>query len=882
MNENVSELEKHFVELTSREAEILALLAEGLSDQEIADRLTVAYTTVKWYNRQIYNKLGVEKRRQAIQRATSLGLLDTPETAATPKSNLPTYTTPFVGRQHELEDLARLLQDKAVRLITILAPGGMGKTHLALEATQQESYNFPNSVFFVPLQPLADVEQIIPVVAHHIGFQFIEDVRSPKQQLLDYFGSKKMLLILDNWEHLLDGATVITEILQAAPGVKVLATSREKLNLSGETVYELHGMQFSIWEAPEDALQCDAVKLLVQAARRVRPDFAVTTENLDYVAHVCRLTEGMPLGILLATGWLDVFSLERVAEEIQKNVDFLETEMRDVPERQRSIRAVFESAWERLEPADQQVFMKLSVFRGGCTPEAAEALTGATPRTLQTLINKALVLRTKTGRYDIHELLRQYSYERLEASGNLADILHQHSLYFADFLHQREDSLKSKRQIAAIEEIEPESDNIRQGWYQALQGEDIGRIEQSLFSLAMYSSFRSRLDFIPLFTDAEATLRSKYATHRDYGRLLAYYGDVLWKLGRNQLTESLSRRALLIALTQDDPKGIAFSALTLGRTLALSGNGAVEEFEQFCDQSIRIFETLEDAFGLADALHFKGYVLAISGKNDEALAISRQTLDIRRQIGDEIGMADSLYNIAVLFENKGHWDEYEALTRKALALRRHLKQPAGLALSLRELGFSEFQKGNIEACRKYTQESLQIALEITHPRVIAKCLVQVALIAIVSDQFDEAEQKLQEAMRLALSDIRPLHLLFLGFARLGRRDWVGAKYALIEYLKQSVTNLVVLPESLLGMGLMMAEERQTERGLELAALALNHLQTTKGLANSPLVSRHLEAIKSQLTEEAYAAAWERGKGLKLEDVVAELLAEESRPPDETR
>ena len=193
---------------------------------------------------------------------------------------------------------------------------------------------------------------------------------------------------------------------------------------------------------------------LVQAAKRVRPDFAVTPENLDYVARVCRLTEGMPLGILLATGWLDVLSLERIAGEIQKNVDFLETELRDVPERQRSVRAIFEAAWDRLAPAEQQVFMKLTVFRGGCTPEAAEAVTGASLRTLQSLVNKALVLRTKAGRYDIHELLRQYGYERLEASGALADILRRHSSYYASFLRQREDDLKGRRQLEAMDAIE--------------------------------------------------------------------------------------------------------------------------------------------------------------------------------------------------------------------------------------------------------------------------------------------------------------------------------------------------------------------------------------------------------------------------------------------
>ena len=513
--------------LTERERDIARLIADGLSNHEIAQELVLTHGTVKWYCSQIYSKLGVNTRAQAIE---ALHLAQKPASASSEPSgklHLPTQITPFIGRETELEELARILTLPEVRLVTVLAPGGMGKTRLALEAAEQQLDTFPDGVYFVPLQPMTKIEQIVPAIAKQVGFQYAPDERSPKQQVLDYLQGKTLLLLIDNWEHLREGAPLISEILQAAPAVKVLVTSREKLNLSGETVYTLRGMAFPTWETPEDALQYDAVKLLVQAARRVRPDFAVTRENLDYVARVCRLTEGMPLGILLATGWLDVLSLEQIAAEIQRNVDFLETAQRDVPERQRSVRAIFEAAWERLAPVEQQVFMKLAVFRGGCTPEAARDVTEASLRTLQTLVNQALVTRAKTGRYDIHELLRQYGYERLKASGTLADTLRRHSSYYANFLHAHEDDLKGRRQLGALDEIEAEVGNLRLAWSQALEEQDIARIEQAAFSLTQYAEFRSRqVEFAPWLAEAVQALRGRYPGQRAYGRLLAYYDEL--------------------------------------------------------------------------------------------------------------------------------------------------------------------------------------------------------------------------------------------------------------------------------------------------------------------------------------------------------------------
>ncbi|HLY26015.1 MAG TPA: protein kinase, partial [Aggregatilineales bacterium] len=285
---------------------------------------------------------------------TTSAVLQTPQIPLTPSAStglptphpalhgLPAQTTPFVGRVDELAALGKFMADSDTRLVTILGPGGMGKTRLGLEAATRTLSDFPGGAWFVPLAPLGSAEHVVPAIAEALNYPMQQDGRSLAQQILDYLSDRQALLILDNFEHVLDGVGIVSEILQAAPDMKIIATSRERLNLGGETVFVLGGMDFPAWETPEDALNYSAVKLFVQSARRARPGFELQAADLDYVARICRLVQGMPLGILLAAAWVGTLSLQEIADEITHSLDFLATEQRDMPERQRSLRAVFE------------------------------------------------------------------------------------------------------------------------------------------------------------------------------------------------------------------------------------------------------------------------------------------------------------------------------------------------------------------------------------------------------------------------------------------------------------------------------------------------------------------------------------------------------------
>ena len=309
--------------------------------------------------------------------------------------NLPSQPTPFIGRETELAELTALLIDPNIRLVTLIGPGGMGKTRLALEAAAGQTACYAHGVYFVRLASLHNGENVPSIVAEAVGYPLQADQRSAKQQLLDYFREKEMLLVLDNLEHLLHPVDPISEtenfgpptscfiadLLQTAPQLKILVTSRERIKLSNETVMMLKGMELpqigpglSLRDGPPTPAEpkqqwtdYNAVRLFLQSARYLQPDLEATDDNLLEIIRICRLVEGIPLGIILAAAWVELLTLEEIVIELSQNLDLLETELSDVPARQRSIRAVFEHSWRLLSEPERKVFQELSVFRGGFT-----------------------------------------------------------------------------------------------------------------------------------------------------------------------------------------------------------------------------------------------------------------------------------------------------------------------------------------------------------------------------------------------------------------------------------------------------------------------------------------------------------------------------------
>ena len=343
------------------------------------------------------------------------GLPATPDVSTPPRHNLPPQTTPFIGRAEELARIAALMSDPNCRLLTLTGPGGAGKTRIALQAAQTQLATFSNGVYFVPLAPIGDPASLVAAIADAVGFSFFSQATGDEQsmqqrQLLNFLSQKHLLLVLDNFEQLLPAAGLLVDILRAAPRVKILVTSRERLSLQDEWALSIGGMRVpATLDSPEGVEAYSAVQLFVHNARRAVVGFSLSEAERPFAVRVCQLVEGLPLGLELAAAWVKSLSCREIAEEIERSLDFLTTPLRDVPARHHSLRAVFEYSWRLLTEPQQTAFRRLSVFSGGFDREAALAVAGAALPILTALVDKSLLYRRESGRYELHEVLRQYA-----------------------------------------------------------------------------------------------------------------------------------------------------------------------------------------------------------------------------------------------------------------------------------------------------------------------------------------------------------------------------------------------------------------------------------------------------------------------------------------
>jgi predicted ATPase/DNA-binding SARP family transcriptional activator len=403
-----------------------------------------------------------------------------------PPHNLPPQPTAFVGREAELAEIARYLNNPQAQVLTLVGPGGIGKTRLALQAAARcvepeasVEAQFADGVFFVPLADVGVPESgasqtfVIAAMADALGFSFHGPIH-PQAQLLNHLREKRMLLILDNFDHLVAEAGPLVDILQLAPGIKLLITSRMRLNLREEWLLEVEGLDYPRAPMPGSSAReleaYSAVALFVQHARRLRAGFTLTEADVPAVARIAQFVGGVPLGIELAASWLRVLSCAEIAAEIEHGLDFLTTTLQNVPERHRSLRAVFDYSWNLLSPPEQAVFRQLAVFRGGFRREAAAQVVSASLPMLAGLVDKSLLRRTADGRYETHDLLQRYAEEKLTAVPAENESLHdRHCRYYAEFMVLHKPQLKGEDPQAALTTLSTERENVRAAWNWAVE-----------------------------------------------------------------------------------------------------------------------------------------------------------------------------------------------------------------------------------------------------------------------------------------------------------------------------------------------------------------------------------------------------------------------------
>ncbi len=683
-----------------------------------------------------------------------------------------------------------------------------------------------------------------------------------------------MLLILDNFEHILAGVDLVTAILEKAPEVTVLATSRERLSLSGETVFVLDPLDFPDWETPEDALHYSAVQLFMQSARRAQIDFALTEDNLDHVARICRLVGGIPLGILLAGAWVDILSPEEIANGITQSVDFLEADLRDLPARQRSMRAAFDSSWNLLNDDERAAFAKMAVFRGGCTREAAQAVTGASLRMLTALVNKSLLRRgAESGRFHIHELLRQLGEEQLEASGEAEAIRDAHSRYYLNAAAEREVDLKGRDQLRALDAIESDFENVRAAWGWAVDHKDHERLHAALTGLYLTCEMRSR------FVDGEALFREGCEElardgHPVWGRMVAAYEQPLRRFGQatadsNATADSLAaiEQALEIARQHGDQAGEAFALFALARRHmdTLSFREAIALLEE----SLALYQSLQDTFFQGGILHTLGLCYYFLNDVEGDKKFTQQALDLRRETGDLFGVAASLNNLAVVKLSEGDLDLADAYHRESYAIRQALGDRYGVARSGGQLCITALRRGDLKEAQRLAHEAMVLATDINDVRLLTHASVVLGLCSLFAEDYRQAKTQLEQALALPTTDPQVPFYARANLAEscIGLGDLDAARQHLQAAFKWAAYFPIEDRGGLLYYhALLVTHEGRFERAAELLALAYaNTPWVPLETETLPLARLSLARLQAELPPEVFEAAWERGEAMEVDE-----------------
>jgi predicted ATPase/transcriptional regulator with XRE-family HTH domain len=849
---------------------------------------------------------------------------------------LPRQSTPLVGRAVELSALDALLTEPAMRLITISGSGGMGKTRLAIALAEQllTSERFPDGVCFVPLAPLDTPDRITPALAEALSLPLDtgkQQTRSADQQVIDYLRARRLLLILDNLEHLLgdaetgDGnaADLITTLLDSAPGLAILTTSRERLKLREEHVFPLGGLDVPDTAAPSHS---SAVALFVQRARQLRPEFDPAPNQLEEVARICRLVDGMPLAIELAAGWVDTLAPSEIATQIERGLDLLTTELRDLPARHRSMRAVFDASYQRLSRSEQAIFARLAIFRGGGTLEAVQAITQATLPQFHLLIGASVLsYDVAHGRYTLHELLRQYALEKLVEGGDERRTREQHAAYYCALVQQRGIELSGFEQQAALAVLDAERDNLRAAWAWAAERRRVDLLAQALDGLGYFYEWRGA------FNEGERACQSAAA------RLEAQLPDdevmpVLtmlhaWQANFRRLqgdiatAELLLQQSLMLLKRAPTTQGMraerAFVLLQLG---LVASEGRLADARQFFEESLALYRALERRWEASQVLLWLGDLARYQGDFSGAHQHFQASLAIRTACGDRRGVAEVLMWDSHAAAELGQVEEAEAMARRGYALHEDLGDSANRVFGLGELGIILMWAGKYDEACRVLQESLELYQDLGNRAMTVYVQGWLAVAYLGAGQYEAARTFSQQATAQA-RDLRGatsglafvLHYagwvaLTLGAYReaealleesvalhrqsgdAGHASWPLAQLGFIHWLLGNTSRaqaelLKVIEESdrqhaftplllaLPAIALLLAERGCTERAIELYALAWRHplLANARGFIDS--YGQRLDAVVTILSPDIAAAAQARGQALDLWGTAAVLNAE---------
>ena len=715
------------------------------------------------------------------------------------KHNLPAPATSFIGRENELAQIESWLAEPNGRLLTIIGPGGMGKTRLAQEAARRQLGEFADGVWFISLVSLHDLTGLATAVAEAVGLSLAgkDDIPS---QLLNQLEPLEMLLLLDNLEHLLndDLRDFLSQLSQTAPELRLICTSRERLRLQAEHLLELRGLPFPIISdqysvisdqnadnrspITDDRLpftDYPAVTLFANRVQRIQPNFDLAQQETA-VTELCQLVGGLPLALELAATWTRVLSVAEIVAEIQRELAALTTTLHDVPERHRSLRAVIESSWQMLPVAEQALFRQLAVFRGGFTRAAAQQVANASPPQLMSLVDRSFLRLDEDQRFRRHPLLLQFAQEQLAAKPDEnRQVAAAQARFFAAFVQQREPALKGTDAPQTLAALSADLENIRVAWQWGLAQLDTAVLDQLVAGIARFFGDRSRFlegtalfehslkvitdqpstpDLEPIlakiqvelgrfwhengrFAEAEAILRQANRLTSQYqltdARIdcLRQLGVVTDDQGNRQAAHGYLEEALQLCREAGDPDQIPPILNALGNLCVSDGD--YDQALVYFNEALTLVEAAGNTLRVA-ILHNNIAIIASRRENyREAIRQWQLALTNFEELAHDIGQANANHNIATAFIGLEQYDEALTYIEAAMAVHHRIGHRRGLVGGLSVIGTIYRKMGQRQKARRYLYDSLLMAREVG---VIWSAIATLVEMAELEMSYGHAEQ----------------------------------------------------------------------------------------------------------------------------------------------
>jgi predicted ATPase/DNA-binding SARP family transcriptional activator/Tfp pilus assembly protein PilF len=839
-----------------------------------------------------------------------------------PPAPLPRSPTPLIGREAELRQLLEWLDSPDYPVVTIMGPGGVGKTRLAVEAARQQAGAFQDGVYWVPLAAVGTPDLLAGTIAQAVHLQ-PGPTEDPAAQLVRYLRDKELLLVLDNFEQLLPGGEatdLLLDILGSAPRLGLLVTSRERLGLHTECLLDLTGLALppepparrratsrpaaqAAPPSPDELLTASAVQLFVECAQRTSPAFTLSPETAPGVVEICRLVGGLPLGIVLAAAWVRHVPPARIAASIRANLDFLTGSARAAAPQHRSLRAVFQHSWNLLAAEEQRVLRTLSLFRGGWEEEAAAQVAGAALPVLLSLVDKSLLRRDAAGRFDSHEVLRQYAGEQLDAvaAPERAAASRRYAAYFVGLAEEAEGGLKTGEQHRWLQRLEEEHDNLRAvlRWAREQGDVEVGlRLGGALWRFwSMHGYFRegrAHLAAVLEMADAPGPAGAAQEDEPHTVQLTAVKakaafggGALHMSLGDFDTARALFEQSLALSRELGDRPGMAAALNTLGIVAHQQGNYATAR--ELYAQSLALRRALGDQWGIATLLNNLGIMAHYQGDYEAAWALHAESLALRRALEDRRGIASSLENLGHAAHNRGHYEQARALYEESLALTRELADQWGSALLLFRLGNLAQNQADYTTARTLHDESLALRRELGDKQGIAASLNSLAIIAHQAGDGAAAQALAEESLRLRreLGDkwgiAGTLNTLGLVAHSRGEDAAAQALYTESLALRRELGDRRGMAGSLAGLGGLVAGRAAREGQAGDAEQAARLFGAVEGLLeriggvldieDREPYARHGADLRTILGPEALARAWAAGRAWSLEHALRQVLPE---------